>query len=120
MAEWIRACKAPEIPINELPIETIVIADEERAAFSPLLHPSAKTVHYSARVVKVERLFTCEAADGQRIGHPFIGDRPQAPVKDAVKRIRNKNSAKTDHAVVARNRSVCLYIYHHVRHDPGP
>src|ERR1700757_3988675 len=100
MAEWIRARKMPEIPINELPIETIIVTDEERAAFGPFFHPSAKTVHYGAGVVKVERLFTCKAADGQRIGHPFIRDWLQASVKNVVKISRNKNSAKTDHAVV--------------------
>src|SRR5262245_38907759 len=71
MAEWVRTCEVPEVPINELPIEAVVVAHEQHAAFRASLYPTREVFHHGLRIVKIQSLLAREPSHRQRVGTPI-------------------------------------------------
>src|SRR5262245_30306157 len=67
-AEWIGAEEMVKVPVDELPVEAVVVGDEEAAAFAVGLKPVAKSLHHGIWIVESEALLAREAADGERFG----------------------------------------------------
>src|SRR4051812_9808761 len=106
MAEWVLAGKMMEIPVDELPIEPVVVGDEHRARKHVCLQPAAKISDYFFGSVKPQHFVPCEAADGKRFRNPLLGNRTDLPVKCFVKGWSDKHGAKADHRVIAGNWAV--------------
>ncbi len=64
VAKWILACKMVEIPIDELPIEAIVIRNEEGPSSAVNSDPPGECLHDGLRIVKLERFLAAESAYG--------------------------------------------------------
>ena len=70
-----------EIPIDKLPIESVVIGNEKGPSVAVGIDPYGKPTHDRLRVVKPERFFACEPADSQGFGNPVIGNRSELAIK---------------------------------------
>ena|SRR5215475_2763978 len=116
MAEWITACEVPEVPVNKLPIETVVVANEKCATFGVLVRPAGEVLHHAFRIVKAQSIFTREPTDGQSVGYPIIGNWLQPAIEDVLQPCPHKYGAKADHAVVAGDGAVRFYVHHYIGH----
>src|SRR5262249_7148743 len=117
MAERVCSGEVPKIPTDVSEIETIIVADEEWAALDGVFQPARERLHNHLRLVEAKRLLAREAGDRERLGDPSIGNRPEAAIEGLLEAFLYHDRAKTDHAVVPRNRPVRLDIHHDVGHD---
>src|ERR1700686_239155 len=65
----------PEIPVDELPIEAVVVADEEGPRAGVLGHPPCEFFHHLGGLVEPQGLLPREAADGESVWNPLVGNR---------------------------------------------
>ena len=116
MPERIIAKEMMKIPIDELPIEPIVIGDEERTPAAVGLDPGIELIHDGFGVGKLERFLAGESADGERLREPFVGNWLQFAVKRLLERWFDDDGTEADHRVVARYRTIGFDIDHDVAH----
>src|SRR5215831_21171759 len=106
VAERIATGEPPEVPVDELPIETVVVAHEQCAALAMLGNPAAEVRHHGFGIVEGKRLFARERADRERLGYPLLGNGPQAAIEGLLLSLPHPPRTETDHTVVARDRPV--------------
>ncbi len=74
MAKRIIVREMMKIPIDELPIEAIVVGDEERTPIAVVGDPGREVLHNGFRIVKRKRVLARKSADGECFGYPLFGD----------------------------------------------
>ena len=116
MPEGVLVEEVVEVPVDELPVETVVVGNEHRTTAADLGDPVGELLHNRLRIVEPERFFPCEAAHLERLGNPFVRDRFQLPVERPVEGWLDHNGPEADHRIVARYRAVCFYVHHDVGH----
>jgi hypothetical protein len=81
MAKRVSTREVPEIPVDELPIETIVVTHEQCSAFRVFPYPTREVLHHAQRIVEAECIAPCEPADGESLGNPFVRNGPEPTIK---------------------------------------
>src|SRR5437763_14311236 len=119
MSKRIAPQEVPEIPVDELPIEAVVVAHEERPATGFLRDPSVEVLHDLRRIGKGKALVSGESADRERFRYPFLRDRFQPRVEASLEARLDHDCPEAGHAVVTRYRAVRFHIHHDVGHCPG-
>src|SRR5262245_59780543 len=117
VAERIGARAMPQIPVDELPIEAVVVADEVWPAPGLLLDPGGEGGHHLGRLVEGQRLLARETAHRQRLRNPFLGYGLEAAVQSLIEAFPDDHGAEADHAVVTGDRPVGFHIHHYVGHS---
>src|SRR5262249_24970473 len=74
MTECVPACEVPEVRIDELPIETVLVTHEQCSAFGIFLGPAREAFHDALRVIKAESIFAREPTDGESVWNPIVRD----------------------------------------------
>ena len=74
MAERILTGKMMKVPVDELPIKTVVIGDKHGSSIGAGRNPIYKLEHGFFGMGKRERFGTGKSTDRQRIGEPTIRD----------------------------------------------
>jgi hypothetical protein len=69
MAERVLAQEMVEVPVDELPIEAVVVGNEHGLAFGDGTNPVGKLLHHRLRVIKRQCLVTRETADLKGLGN---------------------------------------------------
>lgn len=105
-----------EVPVDELPIESIIVRDEHDTPLAVGRQPFVELFHDAFRVVEFEALVSCESADSERVRDELFGDRFELPVKRAVQFRFDDHRTEADHRVVARNRTIGFNVNHDIRH----
>src|SRR5215467_3051532 len=106
----------PQIPVDELPIEAVVVTHEKRAPPRVFHYPAREILHHPLWIVEVEGILAREPAHGECLRNPFLGDGLQPAVEDLVQSFPYNHSAKANHAVVAWDGAVSFDVHHHIRH----
>src|SRR4051794_34378021 len=115
MAERVLAAESVEVPVDELPVEAVVVGYEHRAARRVVGDPRLELPHDVARVWEGQRLLARYLADRQGFGDELIGDRSKAPGERALQARLDDDRAKPDHRVAARDWAVRFDIHHEER-----
>jgi hypothetical protein len=68
MAKRVSTREVPEIPVDELPIETIVVTHEQSSAFRVFPYPTREVLHHAQRIVEAECIAPCEPPDARASG----------------------------------------------------
>src|SRR5262245_42910581 len=102
-----------EIPVNELPIESVVIRDEETSTRGVDPQPVAETFHDRLGVVKLETLVPAEPAHRQGFGDEVARDGLELCIKGPIERRVDDDRSEANHRIVAGYRTVGFDIYHY-------
>jgi hypothetical protein len=76
----------------------------------------ASTKRRTKPAVGAKSIFTREPTDGESVWNPIIGDWLQPAIEDVLQPRHHKYGAKADHAVVAWDGAISLYVHHYIRH----
>src|SRR5262252_484492 len=98
--ERVSSQEMPEIPVYELPVEAVVVADEEHATGGVLLEPVVELLHDPRGLRECQCLLAREAADGKRLWDPVLRDRLETSVEASIERLLDHHGGEADHAVV--------------------
>src|SRR5215831_3351247 len=116
MAEWVPTCEVPEVPINELPIEAVVVAHEHHATFRISLYPTREVFHHGFRIVKAESILARKPSDRESIRTPTLRNWFQPAIEGVLQPLPNEHSTKANHAVVPWDGAIGLHIHHYICH----
>src|SRR5271157_2166670 len=116
MAERVASGEMPKVPVDELPIEAVVVAYEDCLPAGILLKPARKILHRRPWVVEAQCFLARETAHGERFRYPSVRYGLQLPMECVLKPILHQHSAKANHAVVARYGAVSLHVHHYICH----
>ena len=96
-AKGVRAGEVMEIPVNELPIESVVVGDEHGATDGMLRQPSLELAHDGLGIGKRQRLLASKATDCERAGNPAFGNGANFAVECLGERRIYNHGAETNH-----------------------
>src|SRR5207344_3091214 len=99
-----------EVPIDELPVEAVVVGDENERLLAKAFEPGCKSMHHLSRVVERRDLLAGEAADVERFGDPEPRDGPETCIKSSREPGLDRHRAEADHGVVSGDRAVRLDV----------
>jgi hypothetical protein len=116
-AEWVGADEVMEVPVDELPIETVVVGNEQHAAFAIRLEPLVKALHDRLGIVEPETLLSREIADGQGLRDKRVGNWFELALESAFESRFHNDRPEGDHRVIARNGAVRFDVDHDVGHS---
>ena len=121
VAERVFAEEVVEVPVDELPVEAVVVGNEHGLTTADLGNPVGELLHHGLRVVELQRLFPRETAHLECLGNPLVGDRLQPSVERPVQGRFDHDGPEADHRIVARDRAVRFHVHHDVGHScPHP
>ena len=84
MAERVLAEEMVEVPVDELPIETVVVGDED-GRHRIDLDPVVELLHHGLGIVELERLVAVNPLNCKASGKPAVGDRFELAVERLVR-----------------------------------
>lgn len=96
-AEWIFTDEVMKVPVDKLPIESVVVRDKHRTTLTVGSQPFAKLFHHLLRIIECKTLFTCESTDGKSVWNKLLGYRLEPSVKRAVQFGLDNDRAETNH-----------------------
>src|SRR5208282_2728412 len=97
MPEGVLAEKMMKVPVDELPVKTVVVGDEHGAMHSIDLHdPVAELGHHGLGIVELERLVAAEPTDLQGLRQPAFGDRLELAVERLAERRLDDDGPKAN------------------------
>ena len=64
-AEGVGSHEMMEVPIDELPVETVIVGNEHKTVWAVCFQPIAKLYHDCLELVEIEALLSGESTDGQ-------------------------------------------------------
>jgi len=115
-SKWVATDKVMEIPVYELPVETVVVRDKHETTLAIRFEPAAEVLHHDFWVVECHTFFTRETADGESIWNKAVGNRLELAVERPSQFWFDDDGAEANHGVVAGVGSVRFYVNHDVRH----
>src|SRR4029077_19887618 len=116
VAERIAIREVPEIPVDELPIEPVVITDEEWTPLASLVHPHGEILHHLLGIVERHRLFARVTTHGQGLRNPSLRNGLKPPIEGLVEPLVHQHGTEADHAEISGYGPVGLYVDHKVAH----
>ena len=116
VTEGILTDEVVEVPVDELPVEAVVVGNEVGTPFAVGGNPGGEPLHHGFGVVELERCFAAEAADGKRLRNPLLGDGFQLAVERFFEGGFDDDGTKADHGIIAWYRPIGFNIDHEVAH----
>lgn len=116
VAEGVSFEEVMEVPVDELPIETVVVGDEDRMSLGNCRNPGLEFGHDRFRIVELQGLLARETADSEGFGDPFVRDGFETSVEGLVQRRFDDDGAEADHGIVAGDGAVGFDVDHNETH----
>ena len=100
--EGVLAQERVEVPVDELPVEAVVVGDEDRASRGVLADPVRELAHHVTRSRERQGVCTRETADRKGGRDELLGDRPQASIERALRTRLDHHRPDRHHRVALR------------------
>ena len=116
VSERIFSQEMMEVPVHELPVEAVVVGNEESAPSGMLFEPLPEVRHDLGGIVEPEGFLTGESADREGFRDEAIRNGLQPTVEGLFQSRLNDDGAEGDHGIVAGDGAIGFNVDHDVGH----